>query len=272
MIRSLRRATGIRTIGHNGTLDPEASGLLVLALGNATRVLPYLASEPKVYEFTIRFGATTDTLDSAGTVTAENGAIPSLEQLRDAIPHFTGTITQTPPHYSALKINGKRAYSLARQKKSFTVPAREITIHSLRLESYDPQKPEAYLYTECSGGTYIRSLCRDIAEKAGSLGYAASIRRTAIGSFHIDTAVTVDAVKEDLPKHLIPANTLLSRYPSYHATPSQLKGISHGNPITVSGLDGENLVFVYDEAQQLAAITERISLNTYHPIKVFFPS
>ena len=128
IIRIVRQAIGIKKIGHNGTLDPEATGLLVLALGKATRLLPYLQSEPKTYEFSVQFGKTTDTLDSVGSITEEGKPIPSAGALAGAVGSFQGRIIQKPPLHSAVKIRGKPAYKLARQNKVFDMPQREVTM------------------------------------------------------------------------------------------------------------------------------------------------
>ena len=269
IIRTVRQAAGIKKIGHNGTLDPEATGLLILALGKATRLLPYLKSEPKTYEFTVQFGRTTDTLDSAGSVTEEGKPLPSEEALVRAAGSFQGRISQKPPLHSAVKIKGKPAYKLARQNKVFDIPEREVEIHSLRLLGYNKEKGEASFMVVCSRGTYIRSLARDIAEKADTLGYASSIRRVAAGEFSVQKAVTPDAVQEGFEKHIMAINSVFASFPSHTASPLQIKKLSHGNEIEVENSDSCPVLFVYSPEKELLAVAENRSPSTYHPVKVF---
>lgn len=269
IIRIVRQATGIKKIGHNGTLDPEATGLLVLALGKATRLLPYLQSEPKTYEFSVQFGKTTDTLDSVGSVTEEGKPIPSAGALAGAVESFQGRIIQTPPLYSAVKIKGKPAYKLARQNKVFDMPQREVTIHSLQLLGYDKEKGEAFFRAACSKGTYIRSLARDIALKTGTIGYASSIRRVAAGDFSVQDAATIDNVQKDSQKHIVPVNRAFASLPSYMASPLQIKELSHGNEIEVDNNDNSPVLFVYSQKKELIAVAESSSQSRYHPVKVF---
>ena len=269
IIRIIRQATGIQKIGHNGTLDPEATGLLVLALGKATRLLPYLHSEPKTYEFSIQFGKTTDTLDSVGSVTEEGKPIPSVKALADAVESFQGRIIQKPPLHSAVKIKGKPAYKLARQKKIFDMPEREVTIHSLQLLRYNEKKGEAFLQAVCSKGTYVRSLARDIALKMDTIGYASSIRRTAAGDFNVQNSATIDNVQKDSRKHIVPVKRAFASFPSYKASPVQIKDLSHGCEIEVDNSDNSPVLFIYSPEEEIIAVTENSSPSKYHPVKVF---
>lgn len=269
IIRIVRQAIGIKKIGHNGTLDPEATGLLVLALGKATRLLPYLQSEPKTYEFSVQFGKTTDTLDSVGSITEEGKPIPSAGALAEAVGSFQGRIVQKPPLHSAVKIRGKPAYKLARQNKVFDMPQREVTIHSLQLLRYNKEKGQAFLQAVCSKGTYIRSLARDIALKMGTVGYASSIRRVAAGDFSVQNAATIDNIQKDSQKHIVPVNRAFASFPSYMASPLQIKALSHGNEIEVDNNDNSPVLFVYSQKKELIAVAENSSQSRYHPVKVF---
>lgn len=269
IIRIVRQAIGIKKIGHNGTLDPEATGLLVLALGKTTRLLPYLQSEPKTYEFSVQFGKTTDTLDSVGSITEEGKPIPSVKALAGAVGSFQGRIIQKPPLHSAVKIRGKPAYKLARQNKVFDIPEREVTIHSLQLLRYNKEKGEAFLQAVCSKGTYIRSLARDIALKTGTIGYASSIRRTAAGDFSVQNAATIDNIQKDSRKHIVPVNRAFASFPSYIASPLQINELSHGNAIEVDNNDNSPVLFIYSTEKELIAVAENSSQSKYHPVKVF---
>ncbi len=268
IIRIARRALGVKKIGHSGTLDPAATGLLILAVGKATRLLPYLPSEPKAYHFSIQFGSVTDTLDSAGTICEQGKPFPEKAVLVESLKLFHGKILQKPPLYSAVKVDGKRAYKLARQKQDITLAAREIIIHSLKMVNYNEKNGEAQCITECSKGTYIRSLACNIAEKAGTIGYASSIRRTAINDFLVDDAVSVDELDNNIATKLIPVNTIFSEYPSYCASTSEIERISHGHDITTDTSAGNNFLFVYNSMQELIAVTKNISTHRYHPVKV----
>jgi tRNA pseudouridine55 synthase len=269
IIRMARRAAGIRKIGHNGTLDPDATGLLILALGKATRLLPYLQSEPKIYEFSIQFGTATDTLDSAGAITEQNRPIPSVKALAGAVGSFQGAILQTPPHYCAVKVKGKPAYTLARQNKAFNLPPRHITIHSLDILDYNEEKGVAALRASCSKGTYIRSLARDIAQRVETAGYASSIRRVAAGIFTLQDAASMESIEADACSYIIPVEKALASYPSHTASPLQVKDLSHGNAIEVDTIIGSPILFIYSPEKELIAVAERRSRSMYHPIKVF---
>jgi tRNA pseudouridine55 synthase len=269
IIKLTRKALGIRKIGHSGTLDPNASGLLLIAIGKATRLLPFVPSEPKTYLFTIQFGAVTDTLDSEGDIIEQGKPIPAENSLSEAITSFTGEIKQTPPSFSAIKIKGTPAYKLARENKSVDIPERTVTISSLKLLDYDMKKGEASLEVECSKGTYVRSLARDIAEKAGTVGYASSIRRTAINGTHVKDAATLEDIQQNIKKFIIPVERMLEHFPSYIATSLQIEKISHGNEIKVDKPENSAILFIYDSIKEIIAVAEKVSQNTYHPIKVF---
>lgn len=269
IIKRARRALGIKKIGHNGTLDPCASGLLVLAVGNATRMLPFVPSEPKVYSFSIQFGKTTDTLDEAGIVCEEGWPSPSLEALCAAIKQFTGTIQQTPPHHSAIKIDGIRAYKRARAQETFTMPQRTVTVYSLDLLHYDQVASQAHLRASCSKGTYIRSLVRDIALNAGSVGYATAIRREAVNGFTTEHAASEEDLREHASDHIRSIAETLAALPSCVATGRQLSLLASGRDITLEISDSPSMLFVYNTDNELVAITQKVVCGLYHPIKVF---
>jgi len=185
VVARVRRLAGQRRVGHGGTLDPPATGVLVVALGRATRLLPYLPMEPKRYLAVIAFGAETDTLDAAGTVVAEADAAevdgPALER---ALAGFLGVQEQVPPMVSAVKVGGERLYAKARRGETVERKPREVTIHALELrELADGERPVATVVVTCSGGTYVRALAADLGRALGTLAHLASLRRTAAGSF-----------------------------------------------------------------------------------------
>ncbi len=192
-----RRALGEKRIGHAGTLDPFATGLLVLLVGRATRLLPHLAGEPKVYEATIRFGAETDTEDLHGQVIRE-APLPARKELLAILPLLTGRFEQLPPAYSAKRIAGERAYAIARRGEIPALRPAPVTVHRwdvLGLEGEDAVR-EARVRVTCGGGTYVRSLARDLGRLAGSAAHLAALRRTASGPFEVSDAATFVALRE----------------------------------------------------------------------------
>ena len=203
-----------KKIGHAGTLDPLASGVLPLALGKATRTVSYVMDGHKKYRFEITFGKATTTDDAEGEIIKTSSKLPTEEEIRQILPQFTGKITQTPPIYSALKVNGKRAYELARQGEDFHLNEREIEIFDLTfIETASPDK--VILEASCSKGTYIRSLGRDIAEKLGSVGHISYLRRIKCGKFEEKDAISLEKLEkiiygENQEQFLIPIETVLS--------------------------------------------------------------
>lgn len=182
-------------VGHAGTLDPFATGLLVVLLGDATKKATEFLKLDKTYEATIRLGATSTTGDPEGELTQVSDRQPTREEIGAVLRQFTGEITQVPPAYSAIKIDGKRAYNLARAGKAVEIPARRVTIYSIELISYD--YPELRIRTHVSSGTYIRSLAEDIGAALGSGAYCSQLRRTTIGEWSIDDATTLEALTKE---------------------------------------------------------------------------
>lgn len=179
-------------VGHAGTLDPFATGLLIILLGDATKRSDEFLKQDKTYEATITLGATSSTGDPEGELTTLSAETPTEEAIQAALGRFTGPITQIPPAYSAIKVNGQRAYKLARKGQDVEIPARQVTIHSLESISYD--YPELKIRTHVSSGTYIRSLAQDIGEALGTGAYCSELRRTVIGSQSIDDATKLEAI------------------------------------------------------------------------------
>ncbi|RZJ99222.1 MAG: tRNA pseudouridine(55) synthase TruB, partial [Novosphingobium sp.] len=189
--RNLRQAgLGKVKVGHGGTLDPLATGVLPIALGEATKLAGRMLDASKVYAFTVRFGAETDTLDLEGKVIAESEHRPAPAELEAVLPRFTGPIEQVPPAYSALMVDGERAYDLARKGEVVELKSRHVTIHELRLVAADEN--EATLEAHVSKGTYIRSLARDIARALGTVGHVTMLRRLRAGPFDLSQAISLD--------------------------------------------------------------------------------
>ena len=247
--RILRQGGEPKTkIGHGGTLDPLASGVLPIALGEATKLAGRMLDATKVYDFTIRFGEETDTLDAEGQVVTTSDVRPTLEQVEAVMPRFTGPIEQVPPAYSALKIEGKAAYARARAGEEVEMKLRPVTIHQLTFrhsrESGDPAgqenlgsrlrgNDEVTLSATVSKGTYIRSLARDIAHALGTVGHVSYLRRTRAGPFGLDQAVSLDFLEErakarTLTRMVLPLTAALDDIPALPVTPDQAQLLRHG--------------------------------------------
>ena len=192
----VRRLLNAKKAGHAGTLDPLASGLLPLAFGEATKTVPYVVDGEKAYRFTVTFGVETDTDDAEGRIVSQSEARPSEQQILAALPKFTGAITQVPPRYSAIKIDGERAYDLARGGEAVELQPRIVEIHTLTLLSFDGQS--AVLEAECGKGTYVRAIARDLGRALGCFGYVTALRRTRVGPFTEADAVTLPSLEADV--------------------------------------------------------------------------
>ena len=202
-------------VGHTGTLDPFATGVLLVALGSATRLIEYSHHQDKEYETVITLGATSDTDDVTGKIleTDMKGLDePKLNEIENILKQFVGTIKQVPPAYSAIKIKGERSYKLARQGSNHSLPTKQVTVHSLVLKKYE--YPHLTLLVTCSTGTYIRSLARDIGANLGVGAFVKQLNRTRIGPHKIDNSVKLDSLTEDnIFKHLLPTTELISHLP-----------------------------------------------------------
>jgi tRNA pseudouridine55 synthase len=196
VVQLARRAYGERSIGHLGTLDPFATGLLILLLGKSTRLATFIETEPKIYEATIRFGAETDTDDCTGATVRESG-VPDLELVKAAIPSLTGRIQQVPPAYSAKSVDGTRAYDAARKGEPLSLPAVAVNVAAWTIRA--EREAEIDVTIECGTGTYIRSLARDLGRLAESAAHLTSLRRTNSGPFSVRDAATVDEIRTNAP-------------------------------------------------------------------------
>ena len=230
--RILREAGEPRTkVGHGGTLDPLASGVLPIALGEATKLCGRMLDATKAYEFAIRFGEETDTLDAEGEVTATSEARPTIKQIESVLPRFTGDIDQIPPAYSALKIDGKPAYQRVRRGEAVEMKQRRVTVTELIVGRVT--NDEATLCATVSKGTYIRSLARDIARAIGTVGHVSYLRRTRAGPFSLESAISLDFLGEaakarQLTRTVLPLTAALDDIPALPVTPDQARLLRHG--------------------------------------------
>lgn len=230
----LRRVFGTRRIGHGGTLDPMAMGVLPVFVGRATRAVEFFEHAEKTYETVLRLGITTDTEDMTGTVLTEEKVSFTEEQLQETLAAFRGEILQVPPMYSALKVNGQKLCDLARKGKTVERQPRPITIHELTL--VERGENTLRLRVRCSKGTYIRTLCKDIGEKLGCGGCMESLRRVAAGEYTVDEAVPLQTLldTEEPEKYLRDVDTMFRNYPAVTLTANQETRCRNGNAFSVS--------------------------------------
>jgi len=234
----VKRAFKAKRAGHAGTLDPLASGCLPIALGEATKTVPFVMDGRKRYRFTVRWGEERDTDDAEGQVTQTSAARPSADAIRALIPRFTGTIAQVPPKFSALKIAGERAYDLAREGVEIALDARPVDIHQLELVA-TPDADHAVLAAECGKGTYVRAIARDLGRALGCLGHVEALRRTAVGPFQETHAVALDALQgEPAPEATLrPVAAGLATLPVLNVSQADAGRLARGQTVLLRGRD-----------------------------------
>ncbi len=276
VVQIIRRGTGIRRAGHTGTLDPRASGVLVVLIGPAVRLSEYVSASDKRYQATIRLGSATDTYDAEGVVTS-SGPIENIteEQFVDTLQTFIGEIEQVPPPYSAVKVQGRKAYEMAREGEEVELAPRKIQVYSLDLLEWD--SPEAVVDVFCSSGTYVRSLANDLGSALGCGAHLVGLRRTKSGRFTLRDAVPLRRLQEAFTagnwyKYLIPAAEALGDWPSVELDADQVELIRHGHRVPAD-LDSEEWARGISEQGDLVALLE-LDKDTmeWQPKKVFFTS
>ena len=263
----IKRLFTARRAGHAGTLDPLASGCLPIALGEATKTVPFVMDRRKLYRFTVRWGEERDTDDAEGRVTAQNEQRPTAEAIRALLPSFTGTIQQVPPRYSAIKIEGERAYDLARDGQTVELEARPVDIGRLELADI-PDPDHAVLEAECGKGTYVRSLARDMGRALGCFGHVSALRRAAVGPFTEKTMISLEdleavchraaAGEASLADALLPVETALDDIPALAISRADAARLTRGQAVLLRGRDAPNFrgtVYV-TVAGQLLALAE----------------
>ena len=255
---------GKAKVGHGGTLDPLASGVLPIALGEATKITGRMLDADKAYDFTIRFGEQTDTLDAEGQVIATSAVRPTLAQVAAVLPHFTGPISQVPPAYSALKVDGQRAYDLARAGEQVELASRDVVVHELTIR-HDGWH-EITLSARVSKGTYIRSLARDIALALGTVGHVTMLRRTKAGPFTLESAISLDILDEAakdarLQELLLPLTAGLVDIPVLSVSPDQAQALRQGRRLSGSAAPpGLNLAMLGDLPIALVEVGDDIAV------------
>jgi tRNA pseudouridine55 synthase len=277
IVLRLRHATGMKA-GHAGTLDPLATGVLPVALGEATKTVAFVSKATKLYSFRIRWGIATDTDDSAGQAVAESPVRPEKAAIAAVLARFTGTILQRPPAYSAIKIAGRRAYSLARAGKAPRLAERPVEIGELRLTAL-PGRDHAEFDALVGEGTYIRSLARDLSEALGTHGHIVALRRLAVGRFTEAQAISLDlatTLGHSLPAsgHLLPIEAALDDIPALALTADEAARLRHGQPIVLTECEGARLdrfddgTIVGARHDQLLIGLARIENGRLQPIRI----
>jgi len=276
VVQIIRRGTGIRRAGHTGTLDPRASGVLVVLIGPAVRLSEYVSASDKRYQATIRLGSSTDTYDSDGVVTATASPASITEEMFEAtLQKFVGEIEQVPPPYSAVKLQGRRAYDMAREGEEVELTPRIIKVYSLELLEWAP--PEAVIDVFCSSGTYVRSLANDLGKALGCGAHLVGLRRTKSGRFTLRDATPLRRLQEAFVagnwyRYLIPAAEALGEWPMVELDADQVELVRHGHRVPAApGASG--LARGVSEAGDLVALLEvDPATNEWQPKKVFFQS
>ena len=279
VVAKLRGILHMKKIGHTGTLDPDAEGVLPVALGKATRLVDMITDKEKTYEAVMRLGVVTDTQDMSGTVLSQTAELHvTEEELRAVIESFVGDYMQVPPMYSALKVNGKKLYELAREGK--TVERKPRPVHFYEIEILEIDLPKVRMEVSCSKGTYIRTLCHDIGEKLGCGGCMESLIRTRVSTFRIEDAKTLDEIETlkqegKLAELLVPIDAMFPSYPKITVKDDWKAFAKNGNPLDLKmlkeacGQDEETQVRLYDESGKFIAIYQWKE-KKYHIVKMFF--
>ena len=248
-VGKIKRLTGI-PCGHMGTLDPMASGVLPVAVGNSSRLFNYLLNKEKIYRAVFRFGVETDTLDALGSVLREGEKVPEQREINDKIRFFVGEIEQSPPAYSAKNVNGVRAYQLARQGKPVVLQAKKVLVQSIALTRKVSQDSYEFLIT-CGGGTYIRSLCRDIAKACRTVATMTSLVREKSGIFTLETAYTAEQLTPENWQEFLIAPDKVFDFPALDFDDEQARKLRNGLGVEYSR-DGEYKLYLDDEFYGIA--------------------
>jgi tRNA pseudouridine55 synthase len=274
----IKRLFAAKRAGHAGTLDPLASGCLPIALGEATKTVPFVMDGRKAYAFTVRWGEECDTDDAEGRVVASGEVRPTAEAIRSVLPQFIGVISQVPPRYSAIKVAGERAYDLAREGEVIELESRPVEIHHLDLVDI-PDADHAVFAAECGKGTYVRALARDMGRELGCHGHVTALRRVEVGPFHEDFLISLDEIERlrqgppgegDLAEKLLPVETALDDIPALAVSGADAARLQRGQAVLLRGRDApviHGLVSVA-VAGQLVALAE-VDRGEIVPKRVF---
>jgi len=276
VVRRVRRALKVKKVGHLGTLDPFATGLLPLALGEATKLAQFLLDEPKTYLATCKLGVETETQDLTGRVTQEFASLPEAEEIHWTAREFVGEIEQTPPLYSAVHHQGERLYKLARRGEEVEAAPRQVVIHHLEIQ--EVALPQVTMLVVCSKGTYVRTLAHDLGRALGCGAHLTALTRLQVGPFALGEALSLDAVeqaenREEIRRRLIPLAQSLPRFTAVTVDPTQARRLSQGQNLTWAGnglAEGEKVrVVVGENLVAVAAVRRQGGRQELAPVRVF---
>jgi tRNA pseudouridine55 synthase len=277
VVQIIRRGTGIRRAGHTGTLDPRASGVLVVLLGPAVRLSEYVSASDKRYQATIRLGSSTGTYDADGIVTKSNVSVDSITEDRfvEVLEQFIGEIEQVPPPYSAVKVKGKKAYEMAREGEEVDLSPRKINVYSLEVLEWAP--PEVVIDVYCSSGTYVRSLANDLGNALGCGAHLVGLRRTKSGRFTLRDAVPLRRLQEgfdagDWYRHLIPAAEALADWPMVELNADGVELVRHGHRVPGDAGSKGWARGISEQGDLVALLEFDPETSEWQPRKVFFQS
>ena len=280
VVARLRKILGQKKIGHTGTLDPDAEGVLPVCLGKATKVCDLLADQDKTYQAILLLGQSTDTQDVSGEVLKSAEVTSSIKEVYEAVQAFQGEYAQVPPMYSALKVNGKKLYELAREGKTVERKARQVHIHEIKI--HEIVLPRVSMTVSCSKGTYIRTLCHDIGEKLGCGGCMEQLLRTQVGPFYIEYSLKLEEIEilqdlNQISEHVQAIDSLFQMYPAVSVKREHLKMLLNGNALYSRQVEKygiserEGLVRMYDTDGNFHAIYEYLKKeNRFRPVKMFY--
>lgn len=272
VVSIVRQGTGVRKVGHAGTLDPRATGVLVLCMGAATRLSEFLSTASKRYEALIRFGTSTETYDAEGDAIRVTHTAPGEDEIRAILPQFMGEIEQTPPPYSAIKVKGKKAYELARKGEQVELEPRNISIYQLDFLQYNP--PDLTISVECSAGTYIRSLAHDFGEALNVGAHLANLRRVKSGPFTLDDCVSLSQLEQsfrsgDWEAFIRPAAEALPDLPIVQVSGKLLDDLRNGRRIQAEGSVEGMARAIGPDGDLVAILQAAEDASLWHPKKVF---
>jgi len=273
VVNKVKWAFNAKKVGHAGTLDPDATGVLPIALGEATKTIPYIIDEIKSYQFCVKFGEATDTDDANGEIIQNSSKRPSDEEISNKLQKYIGFIEQTPPNFSAVKINGKRAYDLARQGSELKLNPRPLFVENLKfVERVD--NDHALLHLMCGKGGYVRSIARDLGKDLKCFAHVKWLRRTSAGPFHIESCITIDKIQElqkssQFLKLLKPLELGLQNLPFVECSDKEIGEIANGGSVELISNDIEPDAKCWIQYDGKALALGTVKLNKFYPSRVF---
>ncbi|MDF2541612.1 MAG: truB [Herbinix sp.] len=281
VVAKLRGILKMKRIGHTGTLDPDAEGVLPVCIGKATKLVDLITDKDKTYEAVLKLGITTDTQDITGKIIKTGEVTVDKQRVEEVIKSYIGLYEQLPPMYSAIKVNGKKLYELARQGKEIERKRRPVMIHNIQILDYSEEEQEVRVVVDCGKGTYIRTLLHDIGEELGCGGVMKSLLRTRVGNFYLDESLRLTelselAVNKNIEQVILPIDSMFEAYPAVKIREESQRFLLNGNNFTKEqtinpeAIITDGWVRVYDTEGNFAALYQYdVTLNCFKPVKMF---